>query len=532
MGKSKRKAKQGAAKTTDTLNDAQFARVCQQLALKYAMYDKEEWWWIMDESVQLIGERLQRQGYCAVDHFIPAPHWKQFRADCTQCYKDGQLNLGGLVNARKEGEEAKYSETATRSDLIGWFNSETWKYGDLLGKFEIKINTLVSELMQFAPELKAVNGRSLTMIACYPGNDTRYAKHVDNDGKHPLCCKRVLTALMYINEWHEGDGGELVVYDPDDMRERARIPPLGGRVLLFWSDKRTPHEVLPAKKLRFSVTAWLLDTTLGDRGSTPPPPTHVPLSSVVTPSLRTEIADCDATTAGAVKRTMLHNSSTTTPSTATEKTAKHESSTTTPSAATNKTAKHDSSTTTPSTASDKTTPHDSLITATSPFSTGGKTALQESSINPSSPVDKNASHESSTIPTPSAASKEASREPPAEPAATAKSSATAPQSQHSTASHAQNRNGIRFWADSENAKLLQVEAATMPAVDQSDTHVLIRGNAWSLCFHGRTERIRYSKTKQLLSVYLETPCAASAVEEVNSAQNSPMHHGECVPTTC
>merc|ERR550534_2240647 len=48
------------------------------------------------------------------------------------------------------------------------------------------------------------------------------------------------------------------------MNELAKVAPRGGRALLFWSDNRTPHAVLPAKTVRFSVTAWMLDNTVGD----------------------------------------------------------------------------------------------------------------------------------------------------------------------------------------------------------------------------------------------------------------------------
>ena len=100
------------------------------------------------------------------------------------------------------------------------------------------------------------------MAACYPGNGARYVKHVDNDENHALCRTRVLTALIYLNDWQKGDGGELALFQADDPNQlRRTVTPVQNRLLLFWSDRRTPHEVLPSEKLRYSVTVWLLDNT-------------------------------------------------------------------------------------------------------------------------------------------------------------------------------------------------------------------------------------------------------------------------------
>ena len=100
------------------------------------------------------------------------------------------------------------------------------------------------------------------MVACYPANKARYTKHYDNDGKHPQLKQRVLTTLVYLNsDWKEGDGGELCVYEASDTeRLRARVPPTGGRLLMFFSDTRVPHEVLPAHVHRYSVTSWYLNS--------------------------------------------------------------------------------------------------------------------------------------------------------------------------------------------------------------------------------------------------------------------------------
>ena len=37
------------------------------------------------------------------------------------------------------------------------------------------------------------------------------------------------------------------------------MAPLDGRLLLFWSDSRVPHEVLPTFKDRYAVSVWYSD---------------------------------------------------------------------------------------------------------------------------------------------------------------------------------------------------------------------------------------------------------------------------------
>jgi len=132
----------------------------------------------------------------------------------------------------------------------------------MLESYLLKLGTLVSELKSHVPELQKVTGRSKAMVACYPGGGARYVKHIDNDGKHPLCRTRLLTGLMYLNDgWRAGDGGELVVLDAGDSKERQVVEPLSSRLVLFWSDWRVPHEVRAAHKPRYAVTLWFLDNT-------------------------------------------------------------------------------------------------------------------------------------------------------------------------------------------------------------------------------------------------------------------------------
>ena len=69
----------------------------------------------------------------------------------------------------------------------------------------------------------------------------------------------------------EADGGQLRLYlghlgRASPVGETARRPPtiatiapLENRLVLFWSDARVPHEVLPAFKARYAVSVWYSD---------------------------------------------------------------------------------------------------------------------------------------------------------------------------------------------------------------------------------------------------------------------------------
>ena len=39
----------------------------------------------------------------------------------------------------------------------------------------------------------------------------------------------------------------------------ANIEPMFNRLLIFWSDRRNPHEVQPSFKTRYAITLWYID---------------------------------------------------------------------------------------------------------------------------------------------------------------------------------------------------------------------------------------------------------------------------------
>ena len=110
------------------------------------------------------------------------------------------------------------------------------------------------------------------MLTCYPGGGSRYIGHIDNPNRNG----RLLTAIYYLNlEWTEADGGTLRIFPPaltraasataaqpepepelEEEEPAAVVEPIGDRLLLFFSDTRCPHEVMPTHGQRYAITTW------------------------------------------------------------------------------------------------------------------------------------------------------------------------------------------------------------------------------------------------------------------------------------
>ncbi len=79
-----------------------------------------------------------------------------------------------------------------------------------------------------------------------------YKKHVD---RHKLSPSRLISMVLYFNDWVKEDGGELMIYKADG--EEVQVEPLVNRAIFFLSELE--HQVLPTNKERRSLTAWFRD---------------------------------------------------------------------------------------------------------------------------------------------------------------------------------------------------------------------------------------------------------------------------------
>jgi SM-20-related protein len=82
-----------------------------------------------------------------------------------------------------------------------------------------------------------------------------YQKHRDrfqNDNG------RRLSLVFFLNkDWQSHDGGELVIYDPEDEDRILKIVSPSFGTLVLFDSQRFPHEVRAPKRQRLSLTGWL-----------------------------------------------------------------------------------------------------------------------------------------------------------------------------------------------------------------------------------------------------------------------------------
>lgn len=240
---------------------------------------KSEWWWCYDDSLRLIAKELLLHNSVVIDSFLPEEDANLFLCDVNKAYSDGLLTHDGVIAGGKLGLDESFVDKSIRGDLFGYFDNndqDKWPTGGQLKTLLDKMNTIVCELrdlklssndtLPMLPELKNVKSRSKGMVTCYPGNGTKYSKHIDN----AIGNGRKITAIYYPNknDWNsEKDGGNLVIHpslitqsNNTDTKKPCIIEPRFNRLILFWSDSRCPHEVEPCYSNRFAVTVWFIDS--------------------------------------------------------------------------------------------------------------------------------------------------------------------------------------------------------------------------------------------------------------------------------
>ncbi|KAK5985829.1 Hypoxia-inducible factor prolyl hydroxylase, partial [Trichostrongylus colubriformis] len=197
---------------------------------------------------------LNEFGWAVVDNFLGDEHCRFTCKEIKCLYERGLFSAGQLMDGKHKDE---YHVKDIRSDQIYWFDGIDPRANDA-ATVRLLVSMIDSVVQHFKGRLPPydISGRSRAMLAIYPGNGTRYVKHVDNPVKDGRC----ITTIYYCNEdWDIiKHGGTLRLY-PETSIIPMDIDPKADRLVFFWSDRRNPHEVMPVFRPRFAVTIWYMD---------------------------------------------------------------------------------------------------------------------------------------------------------------------------------------------------------------------------------------------------------------------------------
>ncbi|XP_041645634.1 egl nine homolog 1 [Cheilinus undulatus] len=199
-------------------------------------------------ALEYIVPCMNKHGICVVDNFLGAETGQGILENVKALHKTGKFTDGQLVSQKSD------STKDIRGDKITWIEgreSGCEKIRFLMSRMDDLIRHCNGKLGNYT-----INGRTKAMVACYPGNGTGYVRHVDNPNGDGRC----VTCIYYLNkDWTAKEHGGLLRIFPEGKAQFADIEPKFDRLLLFWSDRRNPHEVQPAFATRYAITVWYFD---------------------------------------------------------------------------------------------------------------------------------------------------------------------------------------------------------------------------------------------------------------------------------
>ncbi|XP_072125959.1 LOW QUALITY PROTEIN: prolyl hydroxylase EGLN2 [Mobula birostris] len=191
---------------------------------------------------------MNSYGICVKDNFLGAVLGGKVLLEVLSLHRNGTLMDGRVVSP------LSVPTRSIRGDKIAWVEGtepDCTSIGELMARIDELIICSSGRLGNYG-----INGRTKAMVACYPGHGTGYVRHIDNPNGDGRC----VTCIYYLNrDWDVSVHGGLLQIFPENRSEVANIEPLFDRLLIFWSDRRNPHEVKPAYATRYAITVWYFD---------------------------------------------------------------------------------------------------------------------------------------------------------------------------------------------------------------------------------------------------------------------------------
>jgi len=188
---------------------------------------------------------LAEHGWARAADWLAPEMVVQLRAHSEQLCSAGRFRHAGV------GRGAAFRvRPEVRGDRVLWLDPDSADpaLANLFGRMEQLRLALNSEFYLGLLNLEL-------HLAVYPPGAC-YRPHLDHFRN---TAHRVVSCVLYLNppDWCEQDGGQLRLYLGEQATgEYVDFLPTGGTLMLVLS-QRFGHEVLPARRQRWSITGWL-----------------------------------------------------------------------------------------------------------------------------------------------------------------------------------------------------------------------------------------------------------------------------------
>lgn len=199
----------------------------------------------MESISERIASEIYEKSYAIIDDFINEDLRVSLLNEQSALLKAGKFKEAAVGKGDK-----KQVRSEIRNDQVLWIDSEN------LNEFESQYWTKVDEIRQ------AINRRCYLGLKSFEGHFARYPKgsfYIRHLDQFHQVSYRLITVIIYLNDsWTPEDEGVLRMYVPqeDGSEKIMDVLPKGGRLVVFMSGE-IPHEVMPTKKERISITGWL-----------------------------------------------------------------------------------------------------------------------------------------------------------------------------------------------------------------------------------------------------------------------------------
>lgn len=184
-------------------------------------------------------EDLAARGWSLQTHFVAEDLTRALADECRRREAEGRLTPAGVGRAA-----ALAVREGIRGDRIQWLEAGQAEACD---RYLALMNALRQALnRQFFLGLEEFECH----FAFYPPG-AFYQTHLDRFRDDD---SRTVTAVLYLNpDWQPEDGGCMRLHLPDEPPRD--VPPCAGSLVVFMSGE-VPHEVLPTRTDRLSLTGW------------------------------------------------------------------------------------------------------------------------------------------------------------------------------------------------------------------------------------------------------------------------------------